>query len=196
MGKKKAAAKDGAKKAKPKEVDPASLPQPLKEARGAFQHNDFIVDMPSDCPGGTISHARGGVSDAALGKDIFTKGRHRWRFVIDGTSNGSAYGIVVGVADASASVKLTNFYGGAAWGVHTTSARFVSTLDCYERGFLAEPLMPREPDGSLGLKGYAKGSVVWIEVDMDQRTLSIAINDGDAVRRPETTLSAASAFHH
>ena len=97
MGKKKAAAKDGKKDNKAKEVDPASLPQPLKEAKGSFQHNEHIIDVQdTDCPGGTITHIRGGTSDAALGAAIFTTGRHRWRVAIDKTSNGSAYGMVIG----------------------------------------------------------------------------------------------------
>src|SRR6056297_2923112 len=130
--------KDGAKKdKKPKEVDPATLPQKLKEAKGAFQHNDHILDV-DDGPGDTIAHLRGGSSDAALGSNILTAGRHRWRVIIDKTTNGSAYGIVIGVADAAPSVALTDMYGGAAWGIHTTTSRFVTTLDCYERGFLGE----------------------------------------------------------
>lgn len=182
MGKK----KDGAKKdKKPAVVDPATLPQKLKEAKGAFQHNDNIVDVvDGPCPGGTIAHLRGGVSDAAMGAKILTAGRHRWCVNIDKTTNGSAYGIVIGVADATPGVALTDVYGGAAWGIHTTTSRFVTTLDCYERGFLGEPLMPAERDGSRGLKDCAAGSVVYVEADLDNRTLSIAVNDGQAVRAP------------
>lgn len=184
MGKK--GGKEAKKDAK-KEVDPASLPQLLKEAKGAFQHNEHIEDVfgeGSGGPCGTISHLRGGVSDAALGVEIFTSGRHRWRVVISKTTNGSAYGMVIGVADAREGIKVTDAYGGAAWGIHTTTSRFTSTLDCYERGFLGLALMPPEADGTLGLKGYAEGSYVWVEVDMDRRTLSYTINDGSTARAP------------
>mmetsp|Transcript_16224 Transcript_16224/g.49360 ORF Transcript_16224/g.49360 Transcript_16224/m.49360 type:complete len:222 (+) Transcript_16224:36-701(+) len=181
MGKKKEGKKDAKKDKKPKEVDPATLPQPLKEAKGAFLHNEFILDVDE---GRTVTHLRGGTSDAALGVSVFSAGRHGWRVVIDKTSNGSAYGIVIGVADATPNVRLTNMFGGAAWGIHTSSARFVSTLDCYERGYLGEPLMAAGLDGSIGLKNSALGVSVWIEVDMDQRSLSIGVDGGSVVRTP------------
>jgi hypothetical protein len=44
--------------------------------------------------------------------------------------------------------------------------------------------MPAERDGSRGLKHCAAGSVVVVEVDLDNRTLSIGVNGGEAVRAP------------
>jgi hypothetical protein len=195
MGKKEAK-KEGAKKdKKAKEVDPATRPQKLREAKGAFQHNEQIIDVvDGPCPGGTIAHVRGGTSDAALGSKTLTAGRHRWCVSIDKTANGSAYGIVIGVADATPGVAVTDVYGGAAWGIHTTTSRFVTTLDCYERGLLGEPLMPAERDGSRGLKGCAAGGVVFVDADLDNRTLSIAVNDSQAVRAPVRLPAAVRAW--
>ena len=146
--------KDGKKDAKAKAVEPKPQPQPLKEARGTTtQHNEFITDLDGEvAPGlrGALEHARGGLADAAFGTDIMTEGMHTFRVdvVKSGSVTGAAYGIVVGVADATEGIRLTDSYGGPAWGLHLSSARFTSTLDSYERGYLGEPALSAERDGT------------------------------------------------
>ena len=179
--------KDGKKDAKAKAVEPKPQPQPLKEARGTTtQHNEFITDLDGEvAPGlrGALEHARGGLADAAFGTDIMTEGMHTFRVdvVKSGSVTGAAYGIVVGVADATEGIRLTDSYGGPAWGLHLSSARFTSTLDSYERGYLGEPALSAERDGT---RGVAAGSSIEVTVDMEQRTVSYAVNGGLPSRAP------------
>ena len=157
-------------------------PSGLLPTVGLLHHSLHCADTSE--AGSAVRHLRGGNRDACVGVMAFTEGVHHIVYTIDASSNGSGFGIILGVCDADANQpfpagKLTDRAGGPAWGMIANSGQACKTVDCYQRGLVGASLLPDEAAG--GLKRHAKGAVVEVVVDMERRTLAYSINGGELV---------------
>ena len=209
--------KDAKKKKDDEDLD-IKLPQPLKPAAGAFQHNEFIIEPDAM----SVKHTRSWGLDAAIGADAIEQGVVRFSVTLRSHGSnplGAAYGsgICVGVLDA-AEPAPTDMGGGPAWGISFPRRRFVATHNCYERGELRHEL-------GAGRDGFVDGMVLHFELDMGaadnmmafvggaggalsqrmvQRTMWVAVDDGPFVEccrnlppavRPRPVVARAAATH-
>lgn len=188
--------KKDAKKKKDDDADgDIKLPQPLKPAAGAFQHNEFIIEPDAM----SVKHTRSWGLDAAIGADVIEHGVVRFNVTLRSHGSnplGAAYGSGLCVGVLNAAIEPTDMGGGPAWGICFPRRRFVATHNCYERGELRHELCPGSSDG------FVDGMVLHFELDMGgadnmmafvggaggalsqrmvQRTMWVAVNDGPFV---------------